>query len=92
MGTSLTYRGQDADIELDDSTITLVDTATASSAEAPDPVVILRSDVTGVELKPPTLLAYGRLVISTRAGGEHTVQFSKETQARFENLEAIIRP
>jgi hypothetical protein len=98
MGTGLTFHGQDTDVVLDDRTITLVDTATSSTAGATGrsgdggPVVILRSEVTAVELEPPTLLAYGRLVISTRAGTEHTVQFPRPAQEHFENLEAIVRP
>ena len=90
---SLTFSGQDADVTLDDGTITFVPGgAGTTGASAGDPVVIPRSEVAGVDLKPASLLAYGRLVISTRSGDEHTVQFAREDQDRFANLEAIIRP
>ena len=103
MGTSLTFHGQDADVVLDDRAITIAratEGATTSEDEEPRdvdegdvPVVIPRSEVTAVELKPPTLLGYGRLVISTRTMGQHTVQFARgEAQKHFANLEVIIRP
>ena len=91
---------QDADVELGDGTITLAAhatddgaTTTAGTGAGDDrPVVIARSEVAGVQLTGASLLAYGRLVISTRGGAEHTVRFAREEQEHFENLEAIIRP
>jgi hypothetical protein len=111
MGSTLTFHGQDADVELGDGTITFVahpapaaDEATATAGDDTSaatggtdtgdeqPVVIARSEVAGVQLTGASLLAYGRLVISTRGGEEHTVRFAREEQEHFENLEAIIRP
>jgi hypothetical protein len=99
MGSMLTFHGQDADVELGDGTITLVahaadDTTDATDAAdaGDDPVVIPRSEVADAQLTGASLLAYGRLVISTREGEEHTVRFAREEQEHFENLQAIIRP
>ena len=101
MGTKLTFQGVDSVVELEDHAVTLhgAKTAVRSGADAQaadespaaaDPVVIPRWEVEEVTLKPPTLLAYGKLVIATRGGREHTVEFAKDVQDRFENLAAII--
>jgi len=100
MGTKLTFQGVDSVVELEDHAVTLhgAKTTVRPGADAPvadepaggDPVVIPRWEVEGATVKPPTLLAYGKLVITTRAGREHTVEFSKDAQDRFENLAAII--
>lgn len=101
MGTSLTFHGQDADVAVDDRTVTLTgDVATSGPDERErssrlvddDALVLPRSEIAGVTLEPATLLGYGRLAISTRAGRKHTVQFPRDAQDHFANLEAIIRP
>ena len=94
----ITFHGQDADVVLDDSTLTLVGATLESTssgdrpAAADDPVVLLRTDVDDVDLKPATLLGYGRLTIGSRAGDRYGVRFPREAQDHFENLVAIIRP
>ncbi len=85
MGSGLTFSGQDADVVLEDRIVKFV-------GATDEPVVILRSDISAVELTKATLLGYGRLVISTRAGDQHTVRFTRDAQEHFDNLEAIIRP
>ncbi len=101
MGTSLTFHGQDAAVAVDDRIITLTGTVATSgpdererATELPDddPVVLPRSEIAGVTLEPATLLGYGRLAISTRAGRTHSVRFPRDAQDHFANLEAIIRP
>jgi hypothetical protein len=100
MGTNLRFHGQDADVVVDDSTVTLVGAAEPSGSGGSDDaasgggrVVILRSQIASVELTPATLLAHGRLEISTGTGDRHTVHFARgEAQERFTSLEAIIRP
>ena len=87
MSTGLTFHGQYVDVVLADRTLELADPTSGG-----DPVVLLRSEITDVELKRPTLLGYGRLVISTRGGDQHTVEFAKDAQESFDNLAAIIRP
>lgn len=87
MATNVTFHGQDVDVVLEDRTIRLVD---AASGE--DQVEIPRSEIGAVDLKPPTLLGYGRLTLTTRAGATHTVEFAKGAQEHFANLEGIIRP
>ena len=101
MGTKLTFQGVDSVVELEDHAITLHGATTtapsggdgqpADEPAAGDPVVIPRWEIEDVTLKPPTLLAYGKLSIATRGGREHTVEFAKDVQDRFENLAAIIR-
>ena len=95
----ITFHGQDADVELDDATLTLVGATAESSASgekpaaaAGDRVVLLRSDITEVELKAATLLGYGRLTVGSRAGDRYSVPFPRDAQEHFENLEAIIKP
>ena len=90
--SNLSFPGQDADVELGAETITLVGRKPGDSGEDGRPVVVPRSEVAAVELTAPSLLAYGRLEITTRAGERHTVQFARGEQEHFENLQAIIRP
>jgi hypothetical protein len=101
MGTKLTFQGVDSVVELEDHAVTLhgAKSTVRSDADAPvadenptngDPVVIPRWEVQDVTLKPPTLLGYGKLTIATQAGREHTVEFSRDAQDRFENLAAIL--
>ncbi len=90
--SNLSFHGQDADVELGAETITLVGRPAGGSGEDGRPVVVPRSEVAAVELTAPSLLAYGRLEITTRSGDRHTVQFAREDHEHFENLQAIIRP
>ena len=101
MGTSLTFHGQDADVAVDDRTITLTGAVATSGPDGQerstdlvgdDALVLPRSEVAGVTLESATLLGFGRLAIQTRAGRTHAVQFPRDAQERFDNLEAIIRP
>ena len=87
MATNVTFHGQGVDVVLEDRTVRLVD-----GASGEDQVEIARSDIGAVELKPATLLGYGRRVVTTRAGATHTVEFATTAQDHFENLEVIIRP
>ncbi len=90
--SNLSFHGQDTDVELGAGTITLVGRSADGAADDGGSVVVPRSEVAEVQLKASSLLAYGRLVITTRSGEQHTVQFAREEQEHFENLEAIIRP
>jgi hypothetical protein len=101
MGTKLTFQGIDATVELDDQAITLRGAAATSApagGEDPpraasggeDPVVIPRWEVEDVTVKSASLLGYGKLVITTKAGREHTVEFPRDAEERFTNLAAIV--
>jgi hypothetical protein len=102
MATKLTYEGVDAVVELDDHAVTLhgaIESSAGargdeSTGEGPssdgDPVVIPRWEVEAARVESASLLSYGRLVITTKAGREHAVKFSRDAQERFETLAAII--
>jgi hypothetical protein len=102
MSTKLTYQGVRTTVDLEDHAITLrestEDAMTAAGAgaasgvepESKPPVVIPRWEIASATVKPATLLGYGKLVITTQGGQEHTVEFSKDAQDRFSDLAAII--
>ena len=99
MATKLTYEGVDSTLELDDHAITLRGAAAAAPAggDAPaappagdEPVVIPRWEVQEVAVKSATLLGYGTFTITTKAGSEYAVRFSRDAEERFDNLAAIL--
>ena len=99
MATKLTYEGVDSTVELDDHALTIRGAAAAAPAggdtPAPpppgdEPVVIPRWEVQDATVKSATLLGYGKLVITTKAGSEYTIQFSRDVEERFSNLAAIL--
>ncbi len=102
MSTKLTYQGVQTTVDLEEHAITLrpgtSDPMTAAGAggtsgvepESEPPVVIPRWEVASATVKPATLLGYGKLVITTQGGQEHTVEFSKDAQDRFSDLATII--
>ena len=100
MGTTLSFHGVDAVLDLDDHAITLRrgaaaappagDEASVAESAADAPVVIPRWEVEKVTLKPASLLSYGKLVIATKAGREHSLQFTRDAQEQFADLAAII--
>jgi hypothetical protein len=102
MGTKLTYQGVDTTVELEDQAVTLRpaaadpagSAAAAASAGEPggaDPVVIPRWEIENATVKAASLLGYGQLVITVRGGQEHTVEFSRDAQDRFDGLAEILR-
>ncbi|GAA2719099.1 hypothetical protein [Cellulomonas aerilata] len=98
MATKLTFEGVDTTVELEDHAVTLTGATTAARTDdnaggppaGEGPVVIPRWEIASATVKSATLLGYGTLTITTNAGLEYAVRFSRDAEDRFGNLAEII--
>lgn len=84
--------GHMIEVEYDGQRLTVTGTNKASRAalrgadHGAGPLILERADITAVDVKPPTVLANGRLTVHTSSGDRYLLHFRRKQAADFTEL------